>query len=170
MGYDDVDPIAREGFKRTLPFDWSEIEASNAMEASFLADAEKHGIGPRGFSIPVFSKHGHRGLFSVASARSERDWNDFLAGNRRVLIEIANRLHRKVIVEVFGENPPHLTKRELECLRWVAVGKDTREIAVILDISPFTVRDYMKSVRYKLDCVTSAQAVSKATKLGLLTS
>jgi len=170
MGYGDVDPIVREGFKRTLPFDWSEIEVSRAAEASFLADAVEHGIGPYGFSIPVFSKHGHRGLFSVSFSRSERDWIDFLAENRRVLIEIANRLHSKVVVEMFGENPPHLTTRELECLRWIAVGKDTSEIAIILNISPYTVRDYMKSVRYKLDCVTSAQAVNKAAKLGFFTS
>lgn len=170
MGYGDVDPIVREGFRRTLPFDWSEIEISSAVEVSFLADAAEHGIGPHGFSIPVFSKHGHRGLLSVSSSRSEREWNDFLAGNRRALIEIANRLHRKVVVEVFGENPPHLTTRELECLRWISVGKDTSEIAIILNISPYTVRDYMKSVRYKLDCVTSAQAVNKAIKLGLFTS
>jgi DNA-binding CsgD family transcriptional regulator len=170
MGYGDVDPILREGFRRTLPFDWSELEISGAVEASFLADAVEHGIGPHGFSIPVFSKHGHRGLFSVSFSRSNQEWNDFLAGNRLALIEIANRLHREVVVEVFGENPPHLTTRELECLRWIAVGKDTSEIALILNISPHTVRDYMKSVRYKLDCVTSAQAVSKAGKLGLLTS
>ena len=42
------------------------------------------------------------------------------------------------------------------------------EIAVILNISPHTARDYLKSARYKLDCVTSAQAVSKAVGLGLL--
>jgi LuxR family transcriptional regulator, quorum-sensing system regulator CinR len=169
MGYGEVDPIVREGFRRVLPFDWREIEASG-VEASFLADAAEHGIGPHGLSIPVFSKHGHRGLFSVSFSRPEQEWNDFLAENRLALIEIANRIHREVIVEVFGENLPHLTMRELECLRWIAVGKDTSEIAIILNISPHTVRDYMKSVRYKLDCVTSAQAVSKAEKLGLLTS
>ena len=63
----------------------------------------------------------------------------------------------------------HLTTRELECLRWIARGKDAKEIAIILNISPHTVRDYLKSVHYKLDCVTSAQAVSKAVRLGLLT-
>jgi hypothetical protein len=34
-----------------------------------------------------------------------------------------------------------------------------------LHISPHTARDYLKSVRYKLDCVTSAQAASKAINL-----
>jgi DNA-binding CsgD family transcriptional regulator len=38
-----------------------------------------------------------------------------------------------------------------------------------LKISPHTTREYLKSVHYKLDCVTSAQAVSKAIQLGLLT-
>jgi DNA-binding CsgD family transcriptional regulator len=94
---------------------------------------------------------------------------DFLATTQSTLIQIANRLHHRVIIEVFGENRPHLTTRELECLRWIARGKDAKEIAIILNISPHTVRDYLKSVHYKLDCVTSAQAVSKAVKLGLLT-
>ena len=168
MGYFDVDPILREGFQRTLPFDWSELELRNAAEASFLEDATAHGVGPHGFSIPVLSKHGHRGLFSISFSRSEQEWKGFLATTQSSLIQIANRLHRRVVVEVFGENRPHLTGRELECLRWIALGKDTSEIAVILNISPYTIRDYLKSVRFKLDCVTSAQAVSKAAKLGLL--
>ena len=169
MGYVDVDPVVREGFRRSLPFRWSELTIQTAAEASFLADALAHGVGPRGFSIPVQSKHWHRGLFSISSSCSEQEWVDFLATTQSTLIQIANRLHHRVIIEVFGENRPHLTTRELECLRWIARGKDAKEIAIILNISPHTVRDYLKSVHYKLDCVTSAQAVSKAVKLGLLT-
>lgn len=169
MGYADVDPVLREGFLRTLPFDWSELTIQNAPEASFLADALAHGVGPRGLSIPVLSKHGHRGLFTVSSSRSEEEWKTFLETAQSTLIQIANRLHRRVVVELFGEDQPHLTMRELECLRWIALGKAAGEIAVILNISPHTARDYLKSVHYKLDCVTSAQAVSKAVKLGLLT-
>jgi DNA-binding CsgD family transcriptional regulator len=168
MGYVDVDPVLREGFRRTLPFNWNELTIQSATEASFLADALSHGVGPHGFSVPVVSKHGHRALFSVSSSRSEQEWTNFLATSRSTMVQIASRIHRRVIVEVFGEDRPHLTTRELECLRWIALGKDTSEMAVILKISPHTARDYLKSVRYKLDCVTSAQAVSKAVKLGLL--
>ena len=168
MGYADVDPVLREGFRRTLPFNWNELTIQSAAEASFLADALSHGVGPHGFSIPVLSKHGHRALLSISFSRSEQEWRNFLATTQSTLIQIANRLHRRVIVEVFGEDRPHLTTRELECLRWIALGKTTGEIAVILNISHHTARDYLKSVHYKLDCVTSAQAVSKAVKLGLL--
>lgn len=168
MGYIDIDPVIREGFSRTLPFDWSELKIQSAAEQAFMVDALSHGVGPRGFSIPVQSKHGHRGLFSISSSRPEKEWRSFIATTQASLIQIAHRVHRRVIGEVFGEDRPNLTAREMDCLRWVALGKDTSDIAVILDISHHTVRDYLKSARYKLDAVTSAQAVSKAVKLGLL--
>ena len=169
MGYVDLDPVIREGFLRVLPFDWSELKIHSAAEAAFLADAFAHGVGPHGLSVPVQSKHGHRALFSVSFSRSQDEWNEFKSTTLPALIQIANRLHRRVISEIFGEDRPHLTAREIECLRWIALGKDTSDIAVILSISPHTVRDYLKSARFKLDAVTSAQAVSKSVKLGLLT-
>jgi len=169
MGYADVDPVMREGFLRTLPFNWKDLKIRSEAEALFLADALAHGIGPHGLSIPVLSKHGHRGLFTISSSRPEQEWEALLATNQSTLIQIANRLHHRIVAEVFGEDRPHLTTRELECLRWIALGKAAGEIAIILNISPHTARDYLKSVHYKLDCVTSAQAVSKAVKLGLLT-
>jgi DNA-binding CsgD family transcriptional regulator len=168
MGYVDIDPVLREGFLRTLPFDWSDLKIQSPAEMSFLADALAHGVGPRGLSIPVQSKHGHRALFSVSFSRSEDEWQHFRMTTLPVLIDIAHRIHRRVISEVFGEDRPHLTNRELECLRWIARGKDTSEIAIILNISPHTARYYLKSARYKLDCVSAAQTVSKAVKLGLL--
>ena len=168
MGYGDIDPVLREGFQRTLPFRWSDLTIQSPAEVSFMADAVSHGVGPHGFSIPVVTKQGHRALFSLSFSRSEQEWVNFLTTNRSTLIEIANRLHRRVIAEVLGENRPNLTTRELECLRWIALGKGSNEIGTILHISPHTARDYLKSVRYKLDCVTSAQAASKAINLGLL--
>jgi DNA-binding CsgD family transcriptional regulator len=169
MGYGEVDLILREGFKRTLPFEWKELQFSTPAEIAFQSDALAHGIGPHGYAIPVSNKHGYRGLFVVCSSQPEQAWVEFLAGAQADLIQIANRLHSRVVVEVFGKDRPHLTAREVECLRWVALGKDATEIAAILKISPHTTRDYLKSVHYKLDCVSSAQAVTKAIRLGLLT-
>ena len=63
MGYGDIDPVLREAFRRTIPFEWSELTIESEAEASFLADAASHGVGPHGFSIPVLSKRGHRGHF-----------------------------------------------------------------------------------------------------------
>ena len=166
--YVDVDPVLREGFQRTLPFRWDELTISTPEEMTFLQDALAHGVGPFGLSIPVVGKHGHRGVFSIAFSGTAEDWEAFLTATMALLVEIANRLHQRVIREVFGEDRPHLSAREVEVLRWTALGKDAGEIAAILDISFHTTRGYLKSVRHKLDCVTSAQAVSRAIKLGLL--
>jgi DNA-binding CsgD family transcriptional regulator len=166
--YVDVDPVLHEGFQRKLPFQWNELTVNTEREMVFLQDALAHGVGPFGLSIPVIGKHGHRGLFSLSFSGSQEAWEDLVASMVPLLVEIANRVHQRVIREVFGEDRPHLSARELEVLRWTALGKDAGEIAAILNISFHTTRGYLKSVRHKLDCVTSAQAVSRAIKLGLL--
>ncbi len=166
--YVDVDPVLREGFQRMLPFQWSELTVSTEREMTFLQDALAHGVGPFGLSIPVIGKYGHRGLFSISFSGSAEEWEAFVAEKMPMLVEVANRIHQRIIRDVFGEDRPHLAARELEVLRWTALGKDAGEIAAILDISFHTTRGYLKSVRHKLDCVTSAQAVSRAIKLGLL--
>ena len=103
MDYGKIDPISREAVQRTLPFDWNELKIQNAAEAAFLADALSYGIGPHGFSVPL-SEHGHWALFSISFSGSEQEWSDFLANIQSTLIRIANRLHRRVVLEVFGED------------------------------------------------------------------
>lgn len=125
-------------------------------------------LAPMASRYRLLGKHGHRGLFSVSSSGSAADWVNFLAKTQSNLIQIANRLHRRVLFEIFGDDRPNLTTRELECLRWIALGKGATDIAAILQISPHTARGYLKSARFKLDCVTSAQAATKAVKLGLV--
>jgi DNA-binding CsgD family transcriptional regulator len=166
--YVDVDPVLREGFHRSLPFDWSELKIETAAEQALMMDAVAHGVGPQGMSIPVLSKHGHRGLVSLSDSRPHDRWEEFRSQNLSDLIGIANRLHGRVVRELFGEERPNVTPRELECLRLTAEGKDWMDIALILDISPHTARDHLKSARFKLDCASSAQAISKAMTLGLL--
>ncbi len=54
-----------------------------------------------------------------------------------------------------------LTDRESEVLHWVALGKTNPEIAIILDISAFTVKNHMQRMFRKLNVSNRAQAVSK---------
>jgi DNA-binding CsgD family transcriptional regulator len=168
MNYVEVDPVLREGFLRVLPFDWSELPVSGGKQLAFMADALAHGVGPRGMSIPVRSKHGHRGLVSISDNRTGEEWDHFRRSHLGEIIAIANRLHSRVVHELYGEDRPRVTPREIECLRLKAAGKDSTDIARILAISPHTARDHLKSVRFKLDCATSAQAVSRAISLGIL--
>ena len=61
-----------------------------------------------------------------------------------------------------------LSKREVECLRWAAVGKTDHEIGVILSRSRATIRFHLHNATTKLDAVSRSQAVFKAAQLGYL--
>jgi LuxR family quorum-sensing system transcriptional regulator CciR len=55
---------------------------------------------------------------------------------------------------------PHLSRRELECLRLIALGKSDWEIAHILGISPHTAQQYVKRARAAYDTVSRTQLVA----------
>lgn len=63
-----------------------------------------------------------------------------------------------------------LSKREVECLRWAALGKTDVEIAMILARSCATVRFHIHNAAIKLEAVNRSQTVFKATQLGYLGS
>lgn len=169
-GYVHLDPIAREGFARSLPFDWSEVETTSSDEP-FLSDAAKHGVGGQGYSIPITDKARRRALVSVNSVLPGAGWRRLTA---RFLDEwnvLAQLIHQIAIAELYGERDPvpTLTRRETECLHWIALGKDHKDIATILSISEHTVRDYTKSARLKLGCATLSAATTRATHLRIIT-
>ncbi len=66
--------------------------------------------------------------------------------------------------------PPgaRLSKREVECLRWAAVGKTDHEISLIMARSRATVRFHIHNASVKLNAVNRSQTVFKATQLGFL--
>ncbi len=63
---------------------------------------------------------------------------------------------------------PDLTARELEVLRLLAEGLSSKQIAMRLDLSPETVRDYTKKLYLKLDAHGRVEALEHARRLGLI--
>ncbi len=61
-----------------------------------------------------------------------------------------------------------LSRRELEVMRLVAVGRTNREIAGELFLSPRTVDMHVRNILAKLGCRTRTEATSRAAELGLL--
>ncbi len=62
----------------------------------------------------------------------------------------------------------HLSDRELEVLRALAQGASTFEIAQQLVISPNTVKTHIRNLLKKLGASSRAEAVARATSLGIL--
>ncbi|API59192.1 helix-turn-helix transcriptional regulator [Tardibacter chloracetimidivorans] len=66
--------------------------------------------------------------------------------------------------------PPQsrLSKREVECLRWAAIGKTDMEISMIMSRSRATVRFHIHNASLKLNAVNRSQTVFKAAQLGYI--
>lgn len=61
-----------------------------------------------------------------------------------------------------------LTRRQLECLKWIRQGKTSWEISQILGISEHTVHEHLEQARTRLGVRTTTQAVLEAVVLGLI--
>jgi DNA-binding CsgD family transcriptional regulator len=85
------------------------------------------------------------------------------------LEEVGERVGQRLGSRAAGELARGgLTRRELEILRFVAVGRTNREIARDLFLSTRTVDMHVHHVLAKLACRTRTQATTKAHELGLL--
>lgn len=168
-GYVRIDPVVQEGFLRQLPFDWRELQVSPEA-LTFLEDARNHGVGSRGLSIPITDKVGRRAILSLNAETSPGNWDDIIRSCLIDWTELAHLVHKTAIFEIHGENDPvpALTARERDCPYWSALGKDYKDIALILGLSHHTTRSYIKSARSKLGCATVSAAAALALKLRLI--
>ncbi len=131
---------------------------------SLVADAGFRG----GVSIPLFGPANIRGSL-VALDTSGRIGVDRALDEVKesaplgnALIGCAYRNGRTVRVA------PSLTSREIECLKWVALGKTSWEISLILGISSRTADFHVQNAMAKLDATSRQQAIYNAMSLGVL--
>lgn len=61
----------------------------------------------------------------------------------------------------------NLSQRHLDCLRLLARGKKTKDIAYALKLSPRTVDHYIEAVKLRLNCDSRSQLIEAAWDLGL---
>lgn len=70
------------------------------------------------------------------------------------------------------EKPPteeiNLTPREIEVLHLMAEGYSTTEAASFLNLSEYTVRDYVSAIMQKMDARNRTEAVARALREGLI--
>jgi len=170
--YVRIDPVLQMAEQTPEPFCWSALTVATPAQHDMMAQAARYGVRATGFSVAHTDAIGRRTVlsFNAQNAKGAATWAPYVAQNRDLLLRLAGEMHSMAIADVTSgtEDLPQLSPRELECLKWTAAGKPHTEIAIILNLSEHTVRSYLKSVRVKLDSVTLAQAVSKASSAGLI--
>jgi len=93
-----------------------------------------------------------------------------LAGRARAeLSQLGERVDQRHGRNAEGElEHSGLSRRELEVVRLVAVGRTNREIALDLFLSPRTVDMHVRNILTKLGCRSRTDATRRAAELGLL--
>lgn len=168
-GYVDIDPVIPNASAGVLPIDWSEIDRSPPAIRAFFLDAEQHGVGNQGITIPIRGAKRERAFFSVNMQATDIEWLNFKRANMAILQVVSNYYHNKVL-ETHGVEIPEvrLTPRQREALQWAANGKSTRDIANIMGLSHHTVLRYLETTRFRLNALNTMHAVGKAFKIGLI--
>jgi LuxR family quorum sensing-dependent transcriptional regulator len=166
-GYVHLDPVIRKIRVSTMPFMWDEApyDPDDRGAARVMNESPSFGLVV-GMTVPI---HTLKGLTAgiCFSSRHRLSWGP---ETRAALHLIAIYAHARAVdliqADLDEPGPPRarLTSREVECLKWTAVGKTTWEISVILKLSEHTVTDYLQSAAAKLNSVNRTQAVAEAIR------
>lgn len=171
--YVDIDPVVRAGVGGILPVDWASLDRKHPTVRKFFGEAQEFNVGPQGISVPVRGQHGEFALFSVTSDLAPLEWDRLKKRYMRDLMLLAYNFHSFALnaehIENETDQRDKLSFREVECLRWTAMGKSAWDTGQIMGVSERTVKFHLENSRAKLRAMNTTHAVSKALSLNLIT-
>jgi transcriptional regulator EpsA len=148
-----------EGIFKQDDIDLSEVSESFNKMKSALVHAIKDYRGHHDCLYVLLSEFPNKSKSSRKMLEAVLPYIDF---SLRQLDHLPEQLNQS---EVINEELPEeiigsLSEREIEIMKWVKLGKTNQEIAQILDISFFTVKNHLQRIFKKLDVLNRAQAVT----------
>lgn len=167
-----IDPTVSHCVNSSVPIVWEPETFHDAAQRAMYEEACGHGIRS-GITLPIHGPDGEFGVVSFASdAKPNANFDSQIVQLMPALSLIrdyAFEASLKFIHQRSAAEPaPRLTKRELEVLRWVMVGKSSWEISKITTCSEATVNFHIANIRQKFNVNTRQQALVKAISMGLL--
>ena len=171
QNYAGVDPTISLAFQSRQAFTWEQAEHPDGSrdERRFFGEAREV-WAKDGLIVPI---HGPYGEFSVVNLPC--DHKILLDDQEAAILRGACQMYAALGLNFAkGALPappvpiPPLSRRERQCVFWMAMGKYDGETAIILGISLNTVREYLLSAKAKLGVETRAQMALRALACGLL--
>ncbi len=171
QSYQTVDPVMGYCAKHIVPIQWQDLKpATDGLGKRMMNEAGDFGL-KSGITMPVHSPRGEMGILSFTVNHNTKQALEVTQNALPYVQLLAGYLHESVR-RVFGliddVDSPQLTSREQECLRWVADGKTSWEIAHLLNVTERTVNFHLNNVMLKLDVCSRQHAVGKAAFQGLI--
>ena len=148
-------------------------ERNAYLDSVDLSNFEHRAMTRAAIAVPVHLPFGQIGAVSFNPL--DQDKTDLSAEFEQLsdAFGLYARTFIATYVQVMGSTqalPPEsrLSKREVECLRWAAIGKTDLEISMIMSRSRATVRFHIHNAATKLNAVNRSQTVFKAAQLGYI--
>ncbi|MGO8911692.1 MAG: LuxR family transcriptional regulator [Bradyrhizobium sp.] len=164
--YSAIDPVPHHGASTVQPFEWSEArydKESNPAAHLVMTRATEFRL-MQGYCIPLH----YDGGGAVISMATEQLNIDPVAKGALQLIGVYAHNRIRSLGQPQLKKRDVLSAREREVLRWVADGKTSWEVSVILKISERTVKFHLIQASRKLNAVNRTSAVAKALARGLI--
>lgn len=164
------DPALLTCQRTNTAFPWSmmrDLIPFTERQERVVREARRHGLG-NGYTLPIGVIGEPMGCCSFVSGRSKLPSRERCRAASLLGAEAfcqARRLHG---FPARASSLPRLSRRKLECLRYLAIGKTDGDIAAILGLSQPTVRTYMTMLRRDFDVVSRAQLVAAALRFGFI--
>ncbi len=167
QNYDDIDPLSEHALTKHMPFLLEDVLQKGLPRRQMLAiqDTANNGM-PNFFVIPHYAR-GAASMVYITGENLNPDPHDCALLHFGAIHMMARILDLQEQQNGHAA-PPILSRRERECLQWVAAGKSDWEIGGILSLSEKTVNEYVERAKQKFSVATRAQAIVLALTYGAI--
>lgn len=159
------DPTVTYCLQNFRPALWRDIFSSSLAKSDksqeLLEEAGMYGLVD-GIAIPLPSNPMAPAMLSLAKDCSFRELEFEQIAPLAQLFGVYFHEAALSLLRSGGEQRPHLTPREIDCLQWAASGKTSSEIGHIMSIAESTVVAHLTAAQRKLNASNRTHAVAKA--------
>ncbi|MDL2357969.1 MAG: LuxR family transcriptional regulator [Pseudomonadota bacterium] len=168
----NIDPTVNHCLNSSLPIVWEPATFVSQQQGGLYEEASSFGIRS-GVTFPIHGAHGELGLISFAGDQLPGEqFTEQMAQSMADLSLLRDYAFESSLKFLKARTPaepvPHLTKRELEVIKWVMAGKSSWEISRITDCAEATINFHIANIRQKFNVNTRQQALVKAIALGII--
>jgi LuxR family transcriptional regulator len=184
---DYVNRYFRGGFYAKTPvFRWAERNSGactwtwvkEAFEAGRLSPEEAEAVRQNAgmgvvagisISFPEVSSRSKGAMGLIADpGLTHADVDRIFEEQREEILALANMMHLTIVHLPQLSRQRALSPRQREALEWVADGKTTQDVALLMGVSPAMVEKHLRLAREALAVETTAQAVAKGALLNMI--
>lgn len=167
------DSTIQLGLQSKYPFAWSDVRDKkriSSVSKRIFEEAESEFGYNDGLVVPIHLDNGSISMFSIIGEKP-----DISDPVRRGLGMAAVFMHSKARnfaledADIASPKAPNsVSRRQLDCIQWVAEGKSDWEISKILGISESTVHNHIEAAKRGFAVNTRVQAVVEAARRRLI--